>query len=148
MTEKNTPDKLHAPRKRKYDQCFCDDIIEYFSSMLSERTKKGFLVEIPSFTGFSKKIGVCITSIKNWRKKHPAFDEACSECEEMLKESIVNDSLLFKMNGSFAKYILAARYGIIEKIEYQGNNGVYESTPELIELLTIRKRRLEDDKQK
>lgn len=140
MTEKGTASG------KKYDSRFCQDIIEYFEETLKNRGKKGILHEIPSFTGYSRKIGVCMTSIRNWRKKYQKFDEACRECEEMLKDAIVGDSLLFRMNGQFAKYILAARYGIIEKIEYTGNaEGSIEVTPELKELLTVRKRRLEDE---
>lgn len=134
--------------KTEYKDRYCRKIVEYFYSGCTERNSKGCLNSIPSYVGFARKIGVTSRTIENWRKKYEEFGEACEECDAMLKETIIGDGLTYHMHANFAKFLLSARYGMREKVEitHDGEEEEVKLTPEVAELLKLRKERQDESK--
>lgn len=124
---------------RKYRSAYASGIREYFDAALKRRDNKQVVMEWPSFTGYAKTVGVSLRTIENWRKANPVFDEACHDCEESVKETIISDSLGFRANGNFARFLLSSRFGMREKIEVKAEEPITDKAIAIAEKL-IRRR--------
>lgn len=138
MTEE-TKEKI-AISKLKYKKRYCQDVLQYFCESLTKRNSKGILERIPSYSEFAVKIHVSVRTLQNWKNEYEEFKEACDMCDALLQDVIVGDSLGFKMNGNFAKFLLSSRYGMKETVEVTQDK--LDISPELEAL--IRKRRERD----
>lgn len=133
----------------KYERRYAKEIVRYFETTLNDRTSKGIIKTVPSYVAFARKIGVTARTLENWKKNKKEFADACLECDELMKSVIVGDCLLYKMHASFGKFLLSSRYGMKEevKVTHEGD-GVTELSPELQELLAIKKKRGSHEDQK
>ena len=127
----------HSSYRSKYSE----EIIAYFDQILSDRNKEGRLKNLPSYVGFARKIGVTVRTIENWKKKFAKFNEACEECDAMLKETLICEGALYRAHASFVKFVLSSRYGMREKVEITHDDEVINVPKEVEELLAQRARR-------
>ena len=140
MTEE-TKKKIGRSKSLYKDQ-YAEDVVAFFEKCLNDRTKAGIVKNVPSYVAFARSIGVTVRTIENWRKSKKKFAAACDECDALLKETVIGDCLGFKMHASFGKFLLSSRYGMKEevKVTHEGD-GVIELSPEMQELLDIKKKR-------
>lgn len=140
MTEETK--KKIGKSNTKYEPRFESEIVAYFYKCLTDRNSAGIIKKIPSYVDYARQIGVTARTIENWRKTRKRFEEACAECDELMKATIIGDCLGFKMHASFGKFLLSSRYGMKEevKVTHEGD-GVTELSPEMQELLAIKKKR-------
>lgn len=126
----------------KYEKRYAKEIVTYFETTLNDRTSKGIIKAVPSYVAFARKIGVTARTLENWKKNKKEFADACLECDELMKSVIVGDCLLYKMHASFGKFLLSSRYGMNETVHVNsGDEGTVELTPEMRELLALKKKR-------
>ena len=140
MTEETK--KKIGRSKSQYKEEYAKGVIEFFEKHLNNRTKAGMVKKIPSYVAFARSIGVTVRTIENWRKSKKKFAAACDECDALLKETVIGDCLGFKMHASFGKFLLSSRYGMKEQVEVtQGADSMTDISPEMQELLDIKKKR-------
>ena len=139
MTEetKRKISKANTSYKKGYNNM----IVDFFENALSKRTPNGVVERVPSYAAFARRIGVTTRTIENWRKKYERFDDACKECDDMLRETICGDALTFKMHASFAKFLLSSRYGMREKVEITQEDAEVIVPDEIQEMIRLRKER-------
>lgn len=94
-----------------YRKGYCDEIIDYFSTM--RRSEKGEIVGVPSFLSFAKTLGVPITRLEKWRREHPEFDAAAEHASELLRQLLMEAALNGSVNVSAAKFILSTEFGMM-----------------------------------
>jgi hypothetical protein len=75
---------------------------------------------LPSFVRFGRREGLSFKALSLLREKSEAFKEAYEECEEILKDRITDGALCRRLDSSFAKFLLSARYGYSDKEEDGG----------------------------
>ncbi len=75
---------------------------------------------LPSFVRFGRREGLSVKALSLLREKSEAFKEAYEECEEILKDRITDGALCRRLDSSFAKFLLSARYGYSDKEEDGG----------------------------
>ena len=73
--------------------------------------------DIPSFVRFAYHIGADMQTLRAKRKKSKAFEKAWLECEEILSDRIVDGALHKRLDASFSKFLLSARFGYSDKGE-------------------------------
>lgn len=139
MTEETK--KKISRAKTSYCKSFNREIVAYFEAALSKRGKNGAIERIPSYVEFARRIGVTARTIENWRKKYPKFEEACIECDELMKATICGDALTFRMHANFAKFLLSSRYGMREKVEITNESSEVTVPKEVEEMLLQRGKR-------
>lgn len=61
----------------------------------------------PSFSKFARSIGTTTYRLNQWKKQQPEFKEYYEECQQVIKEFIVENGLTGKYSGAFA--IFAAK---------------------------------------
>ncbi len=72
---------------------------------------------IPSFVRFAYHAGTDMQTLRAKRKKSKAFDGAWRECEEILSDRIIDGALHKRLDASFSKFLLSARFGYSDKGE-------------------------------
>ncbi len=60
----------------------------------------------PSFEKFARSIGTTRAVLESF-KKHPKFSLAWEECEEILRDYLIDKALTKKFDPSFVKYMLS-----------------------------------------
>lgn len=121
------PNKNNFPKKQTlYLPEYCEQVKEFM------RTGK-------SFTAFCGHIGFSTSTVKDWRKANPEFDEACrvaSHLSQAWWEGEVMDNLVhdkdIKVEASLINFQLAGRFR-----DYKGNNKEEEQTTDEAKHLTI-----------
>ena len=118
----------------KYRQKYCKRVKEYFLKFIELRDdpdeadkakKKGMVAVViengtpvvqnppstgyPTLTKFAIKIGVSPRTLRNWRKEHEDFDEACEWAEEIFRDVMEERALTGKIDGRVAMKILELR---------------------------------------
>lgn len=96
-------EKLQVGAPTKYDDKYCDLIIEYFSVKPYE--KKGDKVEasdIPTFAGFAAKMGIHRETLLNWTKEHEKFFDAFKKAKDLQENWIVVNGNKGLINPAFA----------------------------------------------
>ena len=89
-----------------YSQCFERQMLTYFTD-----DSGGF----PTFSSFAIHIGVTMSELRTWQKEHPSFAMAWEECRERQKSLLIRGALSKKYDGSTAKYLLSAMFGLGEE---------------------------------
>lgn len=79
-----------------------------------------FKEDLPSFVRFAHRFGLDMQTLREEREKNASFAHACKECEEILADRIVDGALHKRLDASFAKFLLTARFGYSEKKEEAG----------------------------
>lgn len=71
--------------------------------------------ELPSFTAFAHSLGTTAGALRRFKEQNADFRAVWEECEELLCERIIDGALHRRLDGSFAKFILTARYGLADR---------------------------------
>ena len=105
-----------AGQPTKYKPEYCQQIIDFFSVEAMVIIKDGSFdgktklerlpAKMPWFEGFARKIGVSMTTLHDWRKKHPEFDEAYAHAKELQREFLVEVGLSGKTSASFVIFTM------------------------------------------
>ena len=83
--------------KTRYRTKYCEEVIEFFMRYLEARGKPDVKMEemgYPSMVRFAQSIGVTPRTIRNWRKDHDEFNEACDIADE-IQDEVLNEMGLF-----------------------------------------------------
>ena len=95
------------------------------SEMLGERMQHYFKTagcegseykeDIPSFVRFAHTLGTTVGALRRFKEQNADFRAVWEECEEILIDRITDGALHRRLDGSFAKFLLTARFGFAEK---------------------------------
>lgn len=128
-------------RPTSYDPKYCQEIIEHFSKPASSEyiykktveyykdgtekrrsfEKKPLPNKLPTFYGFSAKIGVNQDTLHEWKKKHKEFSEAFASCKELQKEFIIENGLTGASPSTFAIFVAKNVTDMKDKQEITGD---------------------------
>ena len=88
-------------------------MLRYFRSSNEEdsRGSEG----LPSFTAFAHSLGTTVGALRRFKEQNAEFRAVWEECEELLCDRIIDGALHRRLDGSFAKFILTARYGLADR---------------------------------
>ena len=81
----------------RYREEYCDKVINFFMDYIRKRgdpNVKMCNVGYPSMVRFADSIGVTPRTVRNWRKNHKDFDEACNIADE-IQDEVLNEMGLF-----------------------------------------------------
>lgn len=102
-------------RKRKYESRLPRLLYSFFISY-------GDSAGAPSFSKFARSIGATLEELESFRK-HPKFDAAYRECNEIRRDYLIDNALCKRFDGSFTKFLLSAEFGTGEQsAESQDNS--------------------------
>lgn len=88
-------------------------MLHYFRTPNGEEGKA--TEELPSFTAFAHSLGTTVGALRRFKEQNAEFRAVWEECEELLCDRIIDGALRRRYDGSFAKFLLTARYGIADK---------------------------------
>ncbi len=94
-------------------------MIRYFETAGCEGSEYKEL--LPSFVRFAHRENLSVKALSAMREESAPFREAYEECEEILKDRITDGALCRRLDSSFAKFLLSARYGYSDKEEDGGS---------------------------
>jgi len=127
---------MSGGRPTDYRPEYCDLIREYFNQPLyimkpKEVASGGRKVTIteekpnsmPTFEGFSKKIGVMHMTLRNWCKVYPEFFAAYNECKDIQKAFILEHGMMGGYNPGFAKFVAINVTDLQEKVVHEVAEG-------------------------
>lgn len=81
----------------RYREEYCNKVINFFMDYIRKRgdpNVKMCNIGYPSMVRFADSIGVTPRTIRNWRKSHDDFDEACNIADE-IQDEVLNEMGLF-----------------------------------------------------
>ncbi|MBP3437217.1 MAG: hypothetical protein J6K61_04865 [Clostridia bacterium] len=96
-------------------------MMHYFETAGCEGSE--FKEGLPSFVRFAHREGLTVKGILALRERDEVFRDCYAECEEILKDRITDGALYKRLDSSFAKFLLAARYGYTDKEEGEEEGG-------------------------
>lgn len=117
LPSKVSPVQGDIVKPGEYNPAYCEAMVDFFLATPITRTivetmtwKNGEVREIekevanppPMISEFARSIGVRVSKLKAWRKKHIEFAEAVDECQEIVKEFIIKNGLAGKYPTQFA----------------------------------------------
>ena len=76
--------------------------------------------DLPSFVRFAHTLGTTVGALRTFKEQNADFRAVWEECEEILCDRITDGALHRRLDGSFAKFLLTARFGFTEKREEEG----------------------------
>lgn len=85
----------------------------------------------PSFGKFAKSIGATLEEIEGFRE-HGEFDRAYRECSEIRRDYLIDRALTRRYDPSLVKFLLAAEFGMGEKLREKEDTGL-EVTLEVLD---------------
>lgn len=115
----------HPGRPTKYKPEYCDDIIDYFSGepYSTETTESGASKKIPNdlplIQNYAKKIGVCVDTLNEWTKVHPAFSEAYKKARALQEAFWTTNSLHGLYSPAFTIFAGKNMFGWRDKQEHE-----------------------------
>ncbi len=71
--------------------------------------------DLPSFVRFAHREGIDMQTLRNLCAKNSSFARVYEECEKILEDRIIDGALHKRLDSSFSKFLLAARFGLCEK---------------------------------
>lgn len=101
------------------EQALGKEMLQYFRSSGADGQE-----EFPSFVRFACRAGTDMQTLRAYREKNGVFAAAWRECEEILADRITDGALRKKLDASFAKFLLSARFGYTDKEEEKGMDGM------------------------
>ena len=81
----------------RYRTEYCEKVIDFFMDFIKKRGDPNVKMDkigYPSMVRFADSIGVTPRTIRNWRKTHDDFEEACSVADE-IQDEVLNEMGLF-----------------------------------------------------
>ena len=94
-------------RKLKYESRLPRLLYSFFISY-------GDSAGAPSSSKFARRIGETLEELESFRK-HPKFDAAYRECNEIRRDYLIDSALSKRHDPSFVKFLLNAEFGMGEK---------------------------------
>ncbi len=106
--------------KSEYSPQLIEEMYSYFYHREKTRTvteniymKDGSIREVtkeiantpPHFSEFCRKRGIHVRIIKLWRKEHPEFEQAYEDCQEIIKEFLIDNGLTGNYSSQFSIYV-------------------------------------------
>lgn len=97
-------------RPDKYEERFCDEILEFFDVEPYIESESNGRVQrlankLPTFERFAANIGVVVNTLKNWCDKHPEFLTAYEKAEQLQKDILVQNGLIGGYTAQFAMFV-------------------------------------------
>ena len=121
-------------RPSKYDEKYCDMLIEHFSVIpQTTKSKKTYYAdgtlkseeeypiasEFPTFQSFANKIGVNMDTLEEWRTKHQDFSESYARAKELQEHIWLVNSMGNLYNSQFAQFFGKNCLGYKDKTEVE-----------------------------
>ena len=103
-----------------------EKMLHYFKTAGCEGSE--YKEDLPSFVRFAHTLGTTVGALRRFKEQNADFRAVWEECEEILADRIMDGALHRRFDGSFAKFLLTARFGFAEKAET-------ESEPFAVEIL-------------
>lgn len=114
--KKDIKDLLPVGRPTLYRPEFCEQLLEYadidpYREIKRVNLKTGneyietIANDLPSLTGFAKKIGVAVHTIGNWGKAHPEFLDATTRAKTMAEHILNINALAGRYNPRYAIFV-------------------------------------------
>jgi hypothetical protein len=106
-------------KKPKYMPDYCEEIVLYFSQdpqvthfkktyhangNLKSEEPVVLPRELPTFQGFADQIGVCQSTLEQWREKYPAFDQAYRRAKQLQEKIVLVNSISGLYSCQFAQF--------------------------------------------
>lgn len=119
-------------RPTRYRASYCDAIIHYFDrppkQVVYKRTyypdgqRKSEepvfdAAQYPTFELFAQSIGVCVDTLQEWKKVHPAFAQAYARAKQLQMGIWLVNGMDGSYNATFAKFIGMNCFGLREQKE-------------------------------
>ncbi len=82
-------------RPTKYDQKYCDEIINWFDRPHVDENGKP--CKLPLKTDWALEKGIARQTLYQWINDYPDFSDAIKTCEDIVKSILINNSL----NGTY-----------------------------------------------
>ena len=128
-----------AGRPTKYDEKYCEQIIDYFKvpptivDYKREYYRDGTLKSefpiirgntFPTFQGFADEIDVNIDTLNEWGKVHPEFSEAYTRAKQLQESIWLTNGMNNLYNAQFAQFFGKNCLGYKDKseVETSGEN--------------------------
>jgi hypothetical protein len=115
--------KSPAPGRRSY---YNDDMpqryLDHYQAIydevegMSTDDLKAKLVKLPTHITFAKELGICSSTVYDWRAKHPEFADAMAKAKKIQAELTILLAVNNVWNPSFSTFILKANHGMVDKI--------------------------------
>ena len=94
-------------------QMLGEKMLHYFKTAGCEESE--YKEDIPSFVRFAHILGTTVGALRRYKEQNADFRAVWEECEEILCDRITDGALHRRLDGSFAKFLLTARFGFAEK---------------------------------
>lgn len=121
----------------KYKPEYCQQLIDYFKNIKQGeateveyyqdgeiKREKGSAPVYPTFEMFATMIGVNHSTIYDWEKSYPEFNEAMEFGRSVQKSMLQQLALSKTYDGNFAKYLLTVRwkkeFGEVHDLKVEG----------------------------
>lgn len=132
---------------QKYDERFCEKIIEYFLQgaeaepevIYEERYKDGEIVsKIPkmvmppkyrTFEKFAVSIGVCKNTLYEWAKSHPRFGLAMKIAKNLQLSMLKENATAKHYDSNFAKFLCVNDHDMSDKVQVAGTDEKGKEAP-------------------
>lgn len=88
-------------------------MLNYFKTAGCEGSE--YKEDIPSFVRFAHALGTTVGALRRFKEQNADFRAVWEECEEILCDRITDGALHRRLDPSFAKFLLTARFGFTEK---------------------------------
>lgn len=96
-------DKDKGGRPTKYDEKYCDELVEFFDRRPNTNSDGEITAcEFPTFERFAYNIGVHRETILNWVDKHPSFFDAYKKAKDLQKDILIQNGLMGGYDRTFA----------------------------------------------
>lgn len=135
----------------KYDEKYCDEIIEYFrippftTGYKREYFQNGALKSeypiitanaFPTFQGFADKIDVHVDTLNEWCKQHKEFSEAYTRAKALQEKIWLVNGMGGLYNSNFAQFFGKNCLGYKDKVETEQSGSIkltYEESLKKVE---------------
>ena len=96
-------------------EMLCEKMLHYFKTAGCEGSE--YKEDLPSFVRFAHRVGTDMQTLRTLCEKNASFARVYRECEEILADRITDGALHKRLDASFSKFLLAARFGLTDKKE-------------------------------
>lgn len=96
--------------------------VQAYHAIMEEMTAKRRLQGLPELVKWATRIGVTMTTLREWRDKYPKFDEACRECMEIQRVLLKDGGLSGVYAGKTVTFLLQYDHGMRVADEGQGED--------------------------
>ena len=90
---------------------------EYLKECKDKFTSEGNSVNLPTISGFARKIGFNESTMYEWVKTDPIFSKSLEDIKDEQRDRLLNQGLAGNYNSTIAKLVLSANHGMAEKKE-------------------------------